>query len=156
MKTMDFNVSAFRELFHSFFERCETLSDIKGVWNEEENGKMGAYYENIFLSLILRLIAKDGKIQGEEIDYLNRCFFEYSINYDEETLLMIYKNSSDFLSSSFIQWLIDSSNLLVYEKMKRDYIELVQLICAIIIQSDGEVTKDEIEEAKLIMNSVRM
>ncbi len=154
MKPIDINVARFKEQVCAFLNECETVGRKQDVWNETENGKMEAYYENIFLSLVLRLIAKDGEIREGEIAYLNRCFFDYAVDYTPDRLTTIYRNSADVLSDSFVQWLNDGSDLLTYGSMKQDYIELIRLICCIIIQSDDEVTEEEIAEAERIMANV--
>ncbi len=154
MKPIDINVARFKEQVCAFLNECETVGRMQNVWNETENGKMEAYYENIFLSLVLRLIAKDGEIREGEIAYLNRCFFDYAVDYTPDRLTTIYRNSADILSDSFVQWLNDGSDLLTWGSMKQDYIELIRLICCIIIQSDDEVTEEEIAEAEGIMANV--
>ena len=155
MSTIDQKVIRFRDVLAHFFSSCEEINDYPNLWDKVQNGQMTAYYENIFLCLVLRLIAKDGKIHNKEIDYLNRCFAELKGSYNARDLELIYLNSKEYLSDySFVEWLKESSKLLYNDMMRQDYAELVKLICLITIQSDGEIERSEIEEAELILSSL--
>ena len=59
-----------------------------GLWDKEALGEMDVFYSNDLTSVIIRLIATDGKITQKEVDFLNETFdFEYTL----DELIDVYK-----------------------------------------------------------------
>ena len=59
---------------------------------------MDVFYQNDLVSVILRLIAIDGKISRKEAEYLNKNF---GFDYTASELADIYENCEEEISHSF-------------------------------------------------------
>lgn len=125
---------------------CDSIEEM-GDWNKETLGEMDVFYSNDLSSVIIRLIASDGKISEKEVHYLNETFgFEYTI----EELIDVYNNCKEDIGRSFDE---DFANGISYmrkinSKLADAYKELLSLVCTIIVESDGIIAKSEIEEIK--------
>ena len=148
MGNIDSLTKAFQVQYERFLLGCDAIEET-GAWDRDKFGGMGAFFENDLVSLILRLIASDGKISGKDVEYLNRNFaFDYTV----ERLAEVYDNCRSEIGESFdekfkkgVEWM---KNINV--KLAALYGELLGIICDILIASDGEISPEEIKEVQRI------
>ena len=144
MKNLDMYVESFKLKYEAFLLGCDSLEET-GDWDIDELGEMDVFYANDLISVIIRLIAADGKIDCKEAKYLNDTFgFEYSA----EELRCVYDSCKDDISSSFDENFENGISYMrrVNSKLADAYKELLSLICDIIIESDGMISEAEIKE----------
>ena len=152
MERIDALSEEFRTKYEKFIIACDSLEEIE-AWDKEECGEMDVYYENELISVIIRLIAADGEITEDEVEYLNGNFgFEYSI-YE---LADIYESCRDEISEGFEERLANGIGFLqnVNGKLADAYKELLRLICSIIMESDGVAADEELEEIDAIRSII--
>lgn len=143
MKRIDVLTEEFKTKYESFLIGCDALEELD-MWDKEEHDEMDVFYQNDLVSVILRLIAVDGKITDKEAEYLNRTFgFEYTA----EELADVYESCEDEISCSFDEQFENGVTLMrsINVKLADAYKELLGLICDIIVESDNIVTQNEIE-----------
>lgn len=139
-------IEMFKMKYESFLFGCDAIEEI-GQWDKESLGEMDVFYFNDLTSVIIRLIAADGNIAQKEVDYLNETFgFEYTL----EELIYVYNSCKDNIDRAFDE---NFENGITYmrkinTKLADAYKELLTLICEIIIESDGMIKVEEIEEVK--------
>lgn len=125
---------------------CDSIEEM-GLWDKETLGEMDSFYTNDMVSIIIRLIVSDGDIAQREVDYLNETFgFEYTVEELEE----VYEACEDDIGRSFDESFENGITYMrkINSKLADAYKELLALICAIIIESDGFIIEDEIEEIR--------
>ena len=145
MRSFDNTTEEFKSKYERFLIGCDALEEL-GQWNKDDFGEMDVFYQNDLVSVILRLIAVDGKISDEEVKYLNANFgFEFTL----EDLIAVYECCRDEIGRSFNEQFKKGFSLLqsINEKLADAYKELLCLICDIIISSDNVVTPEVIKEA---------
>ncbi len=153
MKNIDVYVDNFKLKLEAFLNGCDAVEEV-GFWDKGALGEMDAFYLNDLTSVIIRLIAADGKITEKEVDYLNETFdFDYSL----EELTEVYRSSGDDIGQAFDE---NFENGITYmrkinPKLADAYKELLALICQIIIESDGIVSESEINEVKRLKDMCR-
>ncbi len=146
MKNVDMYIESFNLKYELFLNGCDSIEEMQ-LWDKDLLGEMDAFYSNDISSVIIRLIASDGNITSKEVDYFNETFgFEYTV----EELTEIYNSCKDDIGHSFDE---NFENGITYmrkinAKLADAYKELLALICAIIIESDGIVADEEIAEVK--------
>ena len=146
MKNVDTYIESFNLKYEMFLNGCDSIEEMQ-LWDKDLLGEMDAFYSNDISSVIIRLIASDGNITSKEVDYFNETFgFEYTI----DELVEIYDSCKDDIGHSFDE---NFENGITYmrkinPKLADAYKELLALICAIIIESDGIVADEEIAEVK--------
>lgn len=139
-------IDSFKMKYESFLIGCDSIEEM-GLWDKEAHGEMDVFYSNDLTSVIIRLIAADGKITQKEVDYLNETFdFEYSL----EELIDVYNACRDDIGQAFDE---NFENGITYmrkinAKLADAYKELLSLICEIIIESDGVIAESEVSEVK--------
>ena len=144
MKNANSNWESFQIKYEAFLTGCEAIEE-QGLWNKETLGEMEAFYANDLASIIIRLIAVDGKVTQREVAYLNEVFgFDYSV----EELTELYDTCKDDIDRAFDE---NFENGITYmrkinTKMADAYKELLFLVCEIIIESDGIIAVSEISE----------
>ena len=146
MKKLDVLTQEFRLKYEKFIIGCDALEELD-KWNKEKNGEMDVFYQNDLVSVIVRLIAVDGKISDEEAKYLNRNF---DFDYTTDELKDIYESCRDEISRSFDEQFENGVSLMrsINGKLADAYKELLGLICDIIIASDDVISEEEKEEVK--------
>lgn len=146
MKRIYLLTEEFKTKYERFLIGCDALEDLN-LWDKEEHGEMDVFYENNLISVILRLIAIDGKISRKETEYLNKNF---GFDYTASELADIYENCEEEISHSFDEQFENGITYMrsINEKLADMYKELLVLICDIIIESDDVIAPEEIEEAK--------
>lgn len=146
MKRNDLLTEEFKTKYERFLIGCDALEDLN-LWDKDEHGEMDVFYQNDLVSVILRLIAVDGKISRKEAEYLNKNF---GFDYTASELADIYENCEEEISHSFDEQLENGVTYMrsINEKLADMYEELLGLICDIIIESDDVIAPEEIEEAK--------
>ena len=146
MKNLEMYIESFKMKHELFLIGCDSIEEM-GLWNKEEYGEMDAFYSNDLLSVIIRLIATDGKITQREVDYLNKTFdFDYTL----EELAEAYDLCKEDIGRSFDESFENGITYMrkINSKLADAYKELLCLICDIIIASDGIISDSEIDEVK--------
>ena len=148
MGKIDSLTEAFRVQYDRFIQHCDAIEET-GAWDKETFGEMDVFYENDLVSLILRLIAADGKISGREVEYFNRNF---GFDYTAEQLAEVYDICRGEIGESFdVKFKEDVACMrAINGELAALYEELLRNICDIVIASDGEISPQEIEEARRI------
>lgn len=139
-------IDSFKMKHESFLIGCDSIEEM-GLWDKEALGEMDVFYSNDLTSVIIRLIATDGKITQKEVNFLNETFdFEYTL----DELIDVYNSCKDDIGHAFDE---NFENGITYmrkinAKLADAYKELLSLICEIIIESDGVIAESEIAEVK--------
>lgn len=139
-------IDSFKMKHESFLIGCDSIEEM-GLWDKDTLGEMDVFYTNDLTSVIIRLIATDGKITQKEVDFLNEAFdFEYTL----DELIDVYNSCKDDIGHAFDE---NFENGITYmrkinAKLADAYKELLSLICEIIIASDGVIAESEIAEVK--------
>ncbi len=148
MSNLNTYIESFKMKYDSFIVGCDSVEEL-GLWDKENLGEMDAFYSNNMSSLILRVIAIDGKITQKEVEYLNKSFgFNYTLN----ELTQVYDICKEEILKSFEESFENSFSYLqeINPKLAEAYKELIVLICEIIIKSDDVVSPSEISEVERI------
>lgn len=146
MKNVEMYIDSFKMKHESFLFGCDSIEEM-GLWDKEALGEMDVFYSNDLTSVIIRLIATDGKITQKEVDFLNETFdFEYTL----DELVDVYNSCKDDIGHAFDE---NFENGITYmrkinAKLADAYKELLSLICEIIIESDGVIAESEIAEVQ--------
>jgi len=146
MKNVEMYIDSFKMKHELFLIGCDSIEEM-GLWDKEALGEMDVFYSNDLTSVIIRLIATDGKITQKEVDFLNETFdFEYTL----DELIDVYNSCKDDIGHAFDE---NFENGITYmrkinAKLADAYKELLSLICEIIIESDGVIAESEIAEVK--------
>ncbi|MBQ4612234.1 MAG: TerB family tellurite resistance protein [Clostridia bacterium] len=146
MVTLEQYVDSFKMKHESFLAGCDSIEEM-GLWDKEKLGEMDVFYSTDLASVIIRLIAVDGKITPHEVEYLNKTFaFDYTLEELEE----VYANCYDDIGQAFDEAFENGITHMrkINEKLADAYKELLSLVCEIIIASDGVLTTAEIDEVK--------
>ncbi len=146
MKPIDLYVESFKTKYEAFLAGCDSIEEL-GLWDLEANGEMDAFYSNDLASVIIRLVAADGKITSKEVLYLNETFgFDYTLEEMEE----VYRASKEIIEQDFDENFENGISHMrkINGKLADAYKELLSLICQIIIESDGAVAASEIAEVQ--------
>lgn len=148
MKKIDALTEEFKIKYEKFIIGCDSIEEID-AWDKAENGEMDIFYENDLISIILRLAVADNEVSDKEVEYLNKNF---GFNYTVEGLREAYENCKEEIGAPFDEMFKKGVELLrsVSEKLADLYKELLNLICDIIILSDGFIAESEIETAKKV------
>ena len=146
MKDINVSVENFKLKYEMFLNGCDSIEETE-QWDVEKLGEMDAFYISDLASIIIRLVALDGKITAKEVDYFNRTFgFEYTL----EELTELYRVCEDNIDRSFDE---NFENGITYmrkinNELADAYKELLSLVCQIIIESDGVISEAEVAEVK--------
>lgn len=146
MKDLELYTESFRTKYEAFINGCDSIEEM-GLWNKDVLGEMESFYTNDMASVIIRLIASDGKVTQKETEYLNKTFgFDYTF----QELKEVYESSRDCLDRSFDENFENGISYMkkINPKLANAYKELLALICKIIIESDGVISDAEVEEVK--------
>lgn len=137
---------SFKTKFENFIIGCDSVEDL-GLWDKAKHGEMEAFYSADMVSIIIRLIAVDGKIVPQEVTYINDVFgFDYTI----DELRAIYADCKEALDTLFTEGMENGYSYMkrINEKLAEAYKELVLLVCDIIIECDGVIAEAELEMAR--------
>ncbi len=146
MNNVEMYIDSFKMKLESFLIGCDSVEEM-GLWDKDTLGEMDVFYSNDLSSVIIRLIASDGKISEKEVQYLNETFgFEYTL----DELTDVYDNCKEEIGHSFDEEFENGISYMrkLNDKLADAYKELLALICEIIIESDGVISDVEIEEVK--------
>lgn len=146
MDKLAISTESFKLKYEEFRNGCDSLEDLD-KWDKSTLGEMDVFYANDLASVVIRLIAADGKITSKEVDYLNRNFdFHYSL----AELKEVYNSCKDDIGHAFDESFSNAVALLreLNSELADAYKELLSLICDIIIESDGVITEQETREVK--------
>ena len=133
---------SFQYKFDKFRIGCQAVQE-EGKWESERNGDMDTFYASDLISIILRLIAADGKITAQETEYLNDAF---GFDYDTDELKDVWENCCDLLGEEFDERFRTGLARLEFtsEVLAAQYRELLTLIAEIIVESDGVTAPEEL------------
>ena len=146
MKNVEMYIDSFKMKHESFLIGCDSIEEM-GLWDKDTLGEMDVFYTNDLTSVIIRLIATDGKITQKEVDFLNETFdFEYTL----DELIDVYNSCKDDIGHAFDENFENGITHMrkINAKLADAYKELLSLICEIIIESDGIIAESEIAEVK--------
>ena len=121
-------IDDFKANYDQFMMSCDAIEE-EGKWPLDELGEMNAYFMNDFACVIIKLVAADGKIDEEELAFLNDALgFEYKAEELEE----LYKNDGDRIDAYFETELDDSLAVIrgINEKMAESYKNLLVMVGA--------------------------
>lgn len=141
MKDLSILTDSFKLKYEKFILGCDSI-ELNESWDKEANGEMDVFYENEILSVILSLIIADGTISEAEVRYLNDNF---GLSYSVEQLKTVYTALGDEIDAFFERYFKAGYQMLqgIHEKLATAYKELFELICQIIVESDGRVSEEE-------------
>ena len=145
-------IDDFKANYDQFMMSCDAIEE-EGKWPLDELGEMNAYFMNDFACVIIKLVAADGKIDEEELAFLNDALgFEYKAEELEE----LYKNDGDRIDAYFETELDDSLAVIrgINEKMAESYKNLLVMVVNIVIQSDNNVTEEEKAAAQKLIEAL--
>ncbi len=146
MKNIDMYIDSFRTKYEAFLLGCDSIEEME-LWDKETLGEMDAFYANDLASVIIRLIAADGRITQKEVDYLNETFgFDYAL----DELTEVYNNSKENIGEAFDENFENGISHMkkINQKLADAYKELLSLVCEIIIESDGIIAAEELAEVE--------
>ncbi len=148
MEKLDLLSEGFRLKYERFMNSCDMQENLRN-WDVEENGDMDVFFLNYLVSFILRIVAADGRISKDEVKYVNETF---GFRYSKEDLTAAYEECKDVIGAEFEDQFRKDLELMrsVSEVILRQYLDLLDTVCDIIIRSDGIVDRSETEEAKRI------
>lgn len=145
-------IDDFKANYEHFMLSCDAVEE-EGKWPLDELGEMNAYFMNDFACVIIKLVTADGKIDEEELAFLNDALgFEYKAKELEE----LYKNDGDRIDAYFETELDDSLAMIrgINEKLAEAYRRLLIMIGKIVTQSDGVVTEEEKAAAQKLIDAL--
>ena len=145
-------IDDFKANYEQFMLSCDAIEE-EGKWPKDELGEMNAYFMNDFACVIIKLVAADGKIDEEELAFLNDALgFEYKAEELEE----LYKNDGDRIDAYFETELDDSLAEIrgINEKLAESYKNLLVMVGNIVIQSDNNVTEEEKAAAQKLIEAL--
>ena len=120
---------------------CDGLEEDNN-WNLEEFGEMDSYLINELMSVVLPLIAVDGKISEREVEYVNRIFgTEYSL----PDLLVICMDVEDVDYKEIDERIRETSELLkvINKELEESYRDMYVALCELIEVSDLNLSVEE-------------
>lgn len=145
MKIDKNRITRISDLWTSFLDACDEQEVVS--WDKDELGEMDAYYANEALSVAIHLIASDGVFGADEVECLNAIFdYDYTLESLEET----YENVDVYIDAMFDEDLEDGILLLrgYNDPLADAYQDMLCEICDAIIESDGDISEAEREEAR--------
>jgi len=151
MKTLEEYAQAISLYYEDLVAKCDEAEAAK-KWDTEEMGDMELYIENALLCTVIRIIAADGVFNPEEVEFLNKAFYNsgFGFDYSVNELMTTYKNAKDSIDEMFENGLDDDMELLrgVSEEIAELYKNLLINIAELIINSDGKIDAREVAEAE--------
>lgn len=153
MKDLAIKADSFKTKYEAFITGCDSIEEL-GEWNKELLGEMEAFYTNDIVSIIIRLIASDGKITEKETAFLNDAF---DFTYTKEELAEVYNTCAENIEEAFDESFENGISYMrkINSKLADAYKELLYLICDIIIESDGIISVQEIQELEKLKEMCR-
>lgn len=138
----------FKLNYDKFMIGCDSQEELEG-WNVAEDGEMDAYYSNVLVTVILKLIAADGVFTAKEVKYFNEVF---NLDYSKEELESVYDNCKEVIEVEFKDEIEEAISKLekVNDKLANAFKSLLGLVGEIIIASDGEAAASENELMDLV------
>ena len=154
MNSLDALTDGFKLKYEKFLNSCDMQEDLNN-WDKDELGEMDVFFQNHLIVFILRLVAADGIIGPEDVEYVNKAF---GFNYSQESLVAAFEDCKETFGAEYeAQLKRDMSQLRsINENLANRYVDLVESACNIVIQSDGVVDQAEIAEAKKIAQAIQM
>ena len=135
-----------------FMIACDSAEQ-RGLWNVEEHGEMKLFFDSIFVSTLLRLVASDTLFSDKEIKLIQNVF---EIEYSRDEIVKLY-DEIDYHENTARY--IERLNNYYTKLCERDPVlgelfrSIESIICEIVIELDG-VYAEEVELAKQICISL--
>lgn len=149
-------INLFDQKYTQFIQNCDKL-EAMDAWNKEENGEMEAYFANHIFCTVIRMLAVDLELSGEELLTAAKLF---SFGTPEQTLDESFWELYDHLSELgddqwFCNWLQEDVDLLysVDGTMAIAFRELLAIACQITMESDHEIKNVETSFAKQVLET---
>ena len=153
MTRLDALSDGFKLKYEKFLISCDMQENLD-AWDKNEYGEMDVFFQNHLVVFILRLVVADGIISEKEVEYINKTF---GFNYSKEALAEAYADCKEVLGGEYdVQLKRDLAELKsINENLALRYVDLVESICNIIIQSDGVIDQREMGEARKILGVIQ-
>lgn len=133
----------FKAKYMVFVNSCDAIENIK-LWDKEQDGEMDGYFQNDLVSIIINLIAVDGKITDSEVDCINDIFgFDYSVEKLKEVYELCKDGIDELCNGAFGSGVKKMKTINV--ELANLYSELLELVCDIVSASDGEISTIEVD-----------
>ena len=145
-------LDGFRLNYEKYLTACDA-QELEGRWDTEADGEMDAWFANDLICAVIRLIAADGTVSPEEVDYLNEAL---GFSYTPEELRDVYRSAGDRIEYMFEREIPGSIAKL--RKLEPGLAELYRTmmlqICDLIIGSDGHIAAKEREAAEHLRSMI--
>ena len=146
---------ALEEKYEQFIKCCDEV-EAQGKWDVDELGEMEVWFANDFLIVILKLIASDGELDGEEVDFINEVFGNETLGFDytQGELREFYENSYDRIDSFLEEDFPESIEMLeeIDGELADFYRGMISEICRVLIECDHFVSEREAIAAQQIID----
>lgn len=152
MTNLESMAEDFKTKYETFVQGCIAL-EADGLWDTFNAGDIVSYYYTDLMSVILCLVAADGRYAPEEADYVNRMF---GFSYTADDLAEIMRTEFGNLNRLFREEVPAGYRILQAASipLAAQYKELLLLACEIIAHSDNVVHPDETKLIKLLGDSL--
>ena len=152
MTNLESMADDFKTRYEAFVQGCTAL-EADGLWDTLSAGDIVSYYYTDLMSVILCLVAADGRYAPEEADYVNRVF---GVSYTADDLAEIMRTEFGNLDRLFRDEVPAGYRILQAASipLAARYKELLLLACEIIARSDNVVHPDETKLIKLLGDSL--
>lgn len=140
MNKLDTYIDGYRLKLEKLIICCDGLEE--DVWDLEEYGEMDSYLINELMSVVLPLVAVDGKVTDGEVEYINRIFgTEYSL----PELNIICMDVVGFSYEEIDERIKETSTLLkrISTELEENYREMYVALCELLEASDYELGNEE-------------
>ena len=145
-------LAGFRLNYEKFLTACDA-QELEGKWDVEKNGEMDAWFANDLICAVVRLIAADGEVSTEEVEYLNEAL---GFSYTEEELREVFRDSGDRIEYMFEREIPGSIEQLrqLEPGLAELYRTMMLQICDLIVVSDGKIADEERRAAERLRNMI--
>lgn len=140
MNKLDTYIDGYRLKLEKLIICCDGLEE--DVWDIEEYGEMDSYLINELMSVVLPLVAVDGRVTEEEVEYVNRIFgTEYSL----PELNIICMDVEGISYDEIDERIRETSTLLkrISTELEESYRDMYVALCELIEVSDFELGVEE-------------
>lgn len=141
MNKLNTYIESYKIKLEKLIISCDGLEE-DDIWDLEEYGEMDSYLINELMSVVLPLIAVDGKVTEEEVEYVNRIFgTEYSLL----ELNIICMDVEGISYEDIDERIRETSTLLkrINTELEESYRDMYVALCELIEVSDFELGVEE-------------
>lgn len=140
MNKLDTYIDGYRLKLEKLIICCDGLEE--DVWDIEEYGEMDSYLINELMSVVLPLVAVDGRVTDGEVEYINRIFgTEYSL----PELNVICMDVEGISYDEIDERIRETSTLLkrISTELEESYRDMYVALCELLEVSDYELGNAE-------------